>query len=179
MAGPRKPTPPPAPPPLGAIVVDGANVIASSRFRPLERLDLVERWCAAWRPDLPVTVFVDHGTAMRCQRPVQATLRARCEDVSPGRPRYVVPPRGEPADGFVLRHALEHRGLVLSNDRFWEHEDLRIGTITLQFRLRGDVFEPFAEATWFRPPNGAVRVPLEVLQVGAPDGSGPGIADSV
>lgn len=165
MAGPKKTPPSPEPPPpLGVIVIDGANVIASSRFQPIERLDLVEAWCREWRPDLPVMVFVDYATAMRCQPPAQATLRARCADVSEGRARYAVCPRGEPADEFVLQHAREHRGLVISNDRFWEHEALRIGTITVQFRLQQAQFEPSDEATWFRPPNGAVRVPMQVLR---------------
>ena len=165
MAGPKKPAPPPEPPPpLGAIVVDGANVIASSRFQPIERLDLVEAWCHAWRPGLPVMVFVDYATAMRCQPQAQQVLRARCTDVTPGRARYAVCPRGEPADEHVLRHAREHRGLVISNDRFWEHEQERIGTITVQFRLQGTSFEPADEATWFRPPNSAVRVALATLR---------------
>ena len=51
MAGPRKPRGPlPMPAPLGGIVVDGANVIASSRFRPLERLDLVKLGQLSFRP---------------------------------------------------------------------------------------------------------------------------------
>ncbi|MEZ6038670.1 MAG: hypothetical protein R3F29_14405 [Planctomycetota bacterium] len=165
MAGPKKPAPPPEPPPpLGAIVVDGANVIASSRFQPIERLDLVEAWCRHWRPDLPVMVFVDYATAMRCQPQAQQVLRARCADVTPGRARYAVCPRGEPADEHVLRHAREHRGLVISNDRFWEHEQERVGTVTVQFRLQGTSFEPSGEATWFRPPNSAVRVALAALR---------------
>ena len=165
MAGPRRRRGPlPEPPPLGAIVVDGANVIASSRFRPIERLDLATAWCRAFRPDLPVTVFVDHATAMRCQRPAQATLRARCEDVSPDRPRYVVTPRGESADEYVLRFAREHGALVLSNDRYFDHEELRRNAITLQFRLRGDAFEAYDEATWFRSPGVALRVALSAWQ---------------
>ena len=78
MAGPKPRSPAPDPPKLSGVVIDGANVIASSRFRPIQRLDLVEAWCQAWRADLPVQVFVDYTTAMRCQRPDQATLRARC-----------------------------------------------------------------------------------------------------
>ncbi|HEB54436.1 MAG TPA: hypothetical protein ENI87_14385 [bacterium] len=152
-----------APPPLRAIVLDGANVIASSRFRPIERLDLVEVWCRVWRPDWPITVFVDHATAMRCRPAAQATLRARCADVTPGRTRYVVCPRGESADAHVLQFARERAALVISNDRFWDHQELRVGATILQFKLKGDEFTPFAEATWFRPPNGAVRVPREEL----------------
>lgn len=164
MAGPKRREPDPVPDGLGGIVIDGANVIASSRFRPIQRLDLVVQWCRDWRGDLPIQVFIDHATAMRCQRPDQATLRARCSDVTPERPRYAVSPQGESADGYVLEHARRHRALVISNDRFWDFEQERIGTITLQFRLKADVFTPHAEATWFRPPNGAVRVPLATLQ---------------
>lgn len=85
-------------------------------------------------------------------------------DVTPGKPRYAVCPRGESADGYVLEHAREHGALVISNDRFWDFDDLRIGTITLQFRLKGDDFDPHQEATWFRPPNSAVRVPIATLR---------------
>lgn len=121
-------------------------------------------WCSEWRPDLDVQVFVDYATAMRCQRPDQATLRVRCADVTPGRPRYAVCPQGESADGYVLQHARDHHALVISNDRFWDFEELRVDTITLQFHLKGDVFVPSQEATWFRPPNGAVRVPVAGLR---------------
>jgi len=164
MAGPKRRAPAPEPPPIHGIVIDGANVIASSRFRPIQRLDLVESWCREWRPELPVQVFVDYATAMRCQREDQATLRARCGDVTPGRPRYAVTPQGESADGYVLEHAREHEALVISNDRFWDFEQERIGTVTLQFKLKGDVFTPYEEATWFRPPDGAVRVSVAQLR---------------
>ena len=86
MASLRHRAPLPLPPARGAIVVDGANVIASSRAQPLQRLDLVTAWAAAWRPDLPVMVFIDHATARRCRPEVQDVLRARCADVTPGRP---------------------------------------------------------------------------------------------
>lgn len=164
MAGPKRRQPDPIPPPLRGIVIDGANVIASSRFRPIQRLDLVAAWCRDWREDLPVHVFVDHTTAMRCQRPDQGTLRARCADVTPDRPRYAVCPQGESADSYVLSHARERGALVISNDRFWDFEVLRVGTIVLQFKLKGDVFTPFEDATWFRPPDSAVRVPLAGLR---------------
>lgn len=165
VAGPRKRRgPPPEPPPLAGIVVDGANVIASSRFRPIERLDLATAWCREWRPDLPVIVFVDHATAMRCQPPAQATLRARCADVTPGRPRYVVTPRSESADEHLLLYAREHRALVVSNDRYFDHDELRKNVVTLQFRLVGDTFTVFEEATWFRSPGAALRVAVSALQ---------------
>jgi len=160
MAGPKRRSPDPVPPPLHGVVIDGANVIASSRFRPIQRLDLAEAWCRQWQPSLPIQVFLDYATAMRCQRPDQATLRARCADVTPGRARYVVCPQHESADEYVLGFAREHGALVISNDRFWDFEELRIGTVVLQFKLKGDVFSPYEDATWFRPPNHAVRVPV-------------------
>lgn len=164
MAGPRRRSPVPEPPQLRAIVIDGANVIASSRFRPIERLDLVEAWCREWGGDVPIQVFVDHATAMRCQRDDQAVLRARCADVTPGRARYAVCPRGESADSYVLEYARDHAALVISNDRFWDFEDLRVGAVIMQFRLKGDTFTPYEEATWFRPPDGAVRVAVAALR---------------
>lgn len=167
MAGPKRRPPAPEPPQLSGIVIDGANVIASSRFRPIQRLDLVVAWCREWRPDLSVQVFVDHTTAMRCQREDQATLRARCGDVTPGRPRYAVCPRGESADGYVLEYGRNQQALVISNDRFWDFEAERIGTVVLQFKLKGDLFAPYEEATWFRPPDGAVRVPVSELRGGS------------
>lgn len=166
MAGPRKHRgPPPLPPPLGGIVLDGANVIASSKLRPIERLDLVTAWFHAWRPDLPIVVFVDHATAMRCKPPAQEVLRARCADVTPGRARYVVAPRGEPADGFVLAHAREHGALVVSNDRYFDFEELRQNAITVQFTLKGDDLLVYDEATWFRSPGSAERIAMADLRL--------------
>jgi len=159
----RGKSPLPSPPPLGAIVLDGANVIASGSRRAIERLDLATDWCAQWRPDLPVMVFIDWATARRCVPAQQDVLRARCADVTPGRPRYAVVPREQFADEHVLQFAREHAALVLSNDRFFDYEELRSGAITLQFTLAGDRFEPFAEATWFRPSGGAQRVLLTDL----------------
>ncbi|MFK7742400.1 MAG: hypothetical protein AB8H80_18950 [Planctomycetota bacterium] len=166
MAGPKRRAiaPEPEPPRLEALVVDGANVIASSRHRPLERLALAEAWCASFRPDLPVLVFVDFATVQCCKPPVQATLRARCQDVTPGRPRYAIPPRGESADGYLLAHAQSHQGLVLSNDRFWDFEELRRGVVTLQFHLKGDVLRVYDEATWFCG-DAAVRLSVSALQL--------------
>lgn len=162
MAGPRRPQSDPLPPPRRCVVIDGANVIASSRKRPLQRLDLAERWSRDRFPDLPIWVFVDYSTAMTCPRDAQQVLRARCQDVTEGRPRYVVPPHRESADTYLLQHARDHDGLVLSNDRFWDHEDLRDGCVTLQFVLKHDDFRVHEEATWFRD-GGAVRVALPSL----------------
>lgn len=152
------------PPPLSGIVIDGANVIASSKHHPIERLDLVTSWCAAWRADLPVMVFVDAATARRCRPDAQDVLRARCADVTPGRARYAVTPRDEFADEHVLRWARAHGALVVSNDRYFDWEDLRANVTTVQFTLADGELRVFDEATWFRTPGTAVRVPMAALR---------------
>ncbi len=170
MAGPKRRGPLPVPPPLRGIVLDGANVIATSKVHPIARLDLVTAWCESWRPDLPVLVFLDLTTAKRCRPDAQAVLRARCEDVTPGRARYVVCPRGEPADEYVLNHARLEQALVVSNDRYFDFEDLRQNVLTVQFTLAGDALQIYDEATWFRAQGSAERVPMAVLQqLGRPE----------
>jgi hypothetical protein len=164
VAGPKRDPPTQLPPPLGGIVIDGANVIASSKHHPIERLDLVTAWCASWRPDLPVMVFVDAATAKRCRPDAQDVLRARCADVTTGRARYAVTPRAEFADEHVLRWAREHAALVVSNDRYFDWEDLRANVTTVQFALADGELRVFDEATWFRSPGTAVRVPTSVLR---------------
>lgn len=178
MAGPRHKPPLPEVPPRRAIVIDGANVIASSKRFPLERLDLATAWAQAGWPQLPVTVFLDRSTAVRCRPEVQDVLRARCVDVTPGRPRYVVCPRGEPADEHLLAFAQQHDGLVLSNDRYADFDDLRQGIVLVQFELAGDRFVVQPQAVWFRPPNGAQWVEVAALRAAAP-GDGPDSRDSV
>jgi hypothetical protein len=164
VAGPRRRPPPPLPPPLRGIVLDGANVIATSKARPIERLDVVTAWCRAWRPDLPIMVFLDLTTARRCRPDAQAVLRARCEDVTPDRPRYAVCAPHEFADEHVLRFAREHDALVVSNDRYFDWEDLRANVLTVQFTLAGDELVVHDEATWFRSPGVAERVPMATLR---------------
>lgn len=164
MAGPKRDPPALLPPPLGGLVIDGSNVIASSKHRPIERLDLVTAWCASWRGDLPVMVFVDAATARRCRPEAQDVLRARTVDVTPGRARYAVCPREEFADEHVLRWAREHHALVISNDRYFDWEDLRANVTTVQFALADGALRMFDEATWFRTPGTAVRVPMDVLR---------------
>lgn len=168
MAGPRRRDPLPLPPPRRAIVVDGSNVIASSKTRPLQRLDLATAWAATWRPDLPVMVFLDHATARRCRPEVQDVLRARCMDVTPDRPRYAVVPRDEFADEHVLRFAQAHDGLVVSNDRYADWEDLRADVVLVQFALAGDDLRIAEEAVWFKPSGGAQWVALAELREQAP-----------
>lgn len=164
MAGQKRREEPPLPPPRHSIVIDGANVIATSKVHPIERLDLVAAWCREWRSDLPVHVFIDSTTARRCRPDAQDVLRARCMDVTEGRPRYAVCPRGEPADEFVLQHAQQHQGLVVSNDRYMDYDDLRKDVVLVQFELAGERLVVRDEAVWFRPPNGAVWVPMPALR---------------
>lgn len=164
MAGPKRRGPLPVPPPLGGIVIDGANVIASSRARPIERLDLVVAWFRAWRPDLPIQVFLDHTTAVRCVPAVQDILRARCNDVTPGCARYAVVPRDASADAVVLEHAQHHRALVVSNDRFFDNDELRKNVITVQFTLVRSDLQVYDEATWFRSPGCALAVSMHDLR---------------
>lgn len=174
MAGPKRRGPLPIPPPLRGIVLDGSNIIASGSGRATFRLDLAEQWFSAWRPDLPIQVFIDSTTARRCRPEIQDELRARCLDVTPGRARYAVCPRGEPADFYVLQHAQQHRALVVSNDRFFDYEDLRANVITVQFTLAGAEFTVYEEATWFRKPGSALRVLMSDLQkLGAPADDSP------
>ena len=154
----------PIPPPLRGIVLDGSNIIASGSGRATMRLDLAERWFHSWRPDLPIQVFIDSTTARRCRPEIQDELRARCMDVTPGRARYAVCPRGEPADFYVLQHARDHQALVVSNDRFFDYEELRANVITVQFTLAGTEFVVNDEATWFRQPGSAQRITMVELQ---------------
>jgi hypothetical protein len=161
MARPAGPLP--AVPPRRAVVIDGANVIATSRRFPIERLDLATAWAQERWPTLPITVFLDHSTAVRCRPEVQKVLRARCEDVTPSRPRYVVCPQHEPADEHLLQHAQQHDGIVLSNDRYADFDDLRVGIVLVQFELLDGRLLAQDPAVWFRPPNGAQWVPLAEL----------------
>ena len=161
----RRRDPLPSPPPLGGIVIDGSNVIASSKVRPIERLDVVVAWFAAWRPDLPMQVFVDHTTARRCRPDAQEVLRARCADVTPGRARYAVVPEEEIPDVVVLEHARAHSALVVTNDRYFDHEELRQNVITVQFTLADLELRVFDEATWFRSPGTALRIAMDDLRM--------------
>jgi hypothetical protein len=160
----RRAEPLPAPPPLGGIAIDGSNVIASGAAFTLDRLDAVLAWCADWRPELPVVAFVDAGTARRLRRAAQDALRLRCQDVTPGRARHVVCPPDAPADEILLAHVRGCHGLVVSNDRYADFDELRTGVVTLQFRFAAGAFVPFVEATWFRPTGGAQRVDLAALR---------------
>lgn len=145
-------------------MIDGSNVIASSTARPLARLELVLDWCRQWRPDLPVHVFMDHRTIGRLVPAAQAQLAAWSEDVTPGRARCTICPRGVAADTFVLAWAREHDALVITNDRYFDHAELRRNVVTVQFTLASDRLAVFDEATWFRAPGAALRVAMAALR---------------
>ena len=165
----RRPLPPPVPPPVRAIVVDGSNVIASGSARAQQRLQLALAWCRAWRTDLAVELFVDHATVGRCSGEVQDWLRAQdgpAGAAASSAPRVVLCPPAVAADAPLLRRAAELQALVLSNDRFFDHAALRAGVLTLQFALARGAFAPADHATWFRARGPAVRVPLAVLRNG-------------
>jgi hypothetical protein len=153
-----------APPPLGAIVVDGSNVIASGLTRAVERLDLALAWCRTFRPDLEVLVFLDRATVRRCPPAVQEVLQTRLAAGSFGAVRYELCAAGAPADASILRAAAARRALIVSNDRFFDLADLRSNQVTVQFLLARGAFTASDEATWFRTPGLARRVPVQDLQ---------------
>lgn len=155
----------PDPPPLRGVVFDGSNVIAASGARAdaLARVELAAAWFRERCPDWRQMVFLDAATARRLRPEVQDVVRARCEDVTPEHARWAVCPPDEEADEHVLEYARAQRALVVSNDRFFDHEELRLGAVTLQFSFRVGEFVPHEEATWFRPSGGAQRVTLAAL----------------
>ena len=147
------------------MVIDGANVIADARARAVARLDAAVQWAQAWRPDLPVFVYLDHGTFARRDAATRAAIAARVAAGAAGRATWCVCPAGLPADLFVLRAAAQRCALVVANDRYAEHAALRANALTLQFTFAGGRFAPAAEATWFRAPGHARRVPLAELRL--------------
>lgn len=160
--GKRTRTGPLLPPPLAAIAIDGSNVAASATIGALARIDLSLAWCRRWRPDLPIVVHVDSRTPGRWPEASHRELHQRCTRASDV--RYLVGPPGAAIDASMLAAAVADNALVLSNDRFADHADARRGAVVLQFECAGDTFEPYAEATWFTPDGGAVRVALEALR---------------
>lgn len=163
MAGRRRRAQTPEPPRIGGIAIDGSNVIASGLARAGERLDLAVQWFREWRPDLATTVFLDDSTFLNCSEAVATRLEQLCK-ASDEQLRFVRCPLRSPADVHALEDAVKRRALLVSNDRFWDHEPLRRGAITVQFVLAGNAFRPYEEATWFRPSGGAQRVSLRDLR---------------
>jgi hypothetical protein len=160
----RKQQPPPPPPPIRSIVIDGANVIASGPSRAVERMELALVWLRAWQPNLTIQIFVDATTFTRCRPDAQNWLRTPREG-SANPIQVTLCPAGTEADIPLLKHAREQHGLVLSNDRFFDHAGLRTEVMTLQFTLDRLNFIPAAEVTWFRVKGPAVRVPLQQVVV--------------
>ncbi|MGE3172089.1 MAG: hypothetical protein AB7O97_05635 [Planctomycetota bacterium] len=156
---PRRLPEPDPPPPLGAVAIDGSNVVASAPGRAAERLALALAWARAWRADLPLHVFFDHTLFGRCSEKERSAVRAVLGDTP-----FTVTPRGESADPHLLRFAAAQRALLLTNDRFRDHGDLCRAVITLQFAIDGGHFAPHGEATWFLPNGTARRVTLAELQ---------------
>jgi hypothetical protein len=159
----RRRGPLPLPPPLGGIAIDGGNVVANAAARALPRLDLAVAWFREWRPDLEIAVFLDSTAFARCEPAMQDSLHARFAARAQGVRFVLCPPRAE-ADPLLLEYAAKHRALVVSNDRFFDHEALRADALTVQFELAGTRFEPFAEATWFRGRGKALRVAMQDLR---------------
>jgi hypothetical protein len=158
----RRRVPEPVPPRITAIVIDGANVIASGPRRAAERIGLAVAWSRRFRPGLPITVFVDHSTFARLPAAEQQRLAACCQGDAPPL-RLVVCPPGVEADVPLLQAALAGPALVVSNDRWFDHPDLRANVLTVQFTLARSTFAPQTEATWFRQPGHARTVPLADL----------------
>jgi Zc3h12a-like Ribonuclease NYN domain len=160
----RRQQPKPPPPPIHSIVIDGANVIASGSSRAVERIDLALTWLRSWQPTLPIQIFLDATTFARCRPDAQAWLQSsRTDSANPT--QVTLCPPGTEADIPLLEHARTHHGLVLSNDRFFDHADLRAEVMTLQFTLDRLDFCPATEVTWFRTKGPAVRVPIHNLVV--------------
>ncbi|GAB4155566.1 MAG: hypothetical protein Fur0037_23970 [Planctomycetota bacterium] len=67
------------------------------------------------------------------------------------------------ADARILEHARGRGALILTNDRFRDRPRERQGVLTLQFSWGVEGLLPFPEATWFRSPGTALRVPLGAL----------------
>jgi hypothetical protein len=156
----KKPEPEPPPPPLG-IAIDGSNVTASATSGAARRLRQALDWCAAFGPSLPVVVFFDAATLRRLGAEAEAALR-EVAAASGAQLRVAAP--GSPADPALLVHAHEARSLVLTNDRFWDFEDLRRDVILLQFSCDAAGFRVPEEATWFLPSGAARRVGVDALR---------------
>ena len=143
--------------PLGGIVIDGSNVIASGSGRATMRLDLAEQWFRAWRPDLPIQVFIDSTTrAVAGPRSRTNCARVHRRDAGPRALRRG--PRGEPADPYVLQRARSPGPRRVERPLLRLRGSARQLGVTVQFTLAGTEFTVFEEATWFRKPGSALRV---------------------
>ena len=153
----RQPEPDPPPPPR-AIVVDGSNVVASATTGAQRRIEDALAWARAFAPALPVTVFFDTATMRYLGGEREAALLA-CVRAAGAEAQVV-----GAADPALLAFAYEHRALALTNDRFWDYEDLRRDVVLLQFVCDQRGFRVPDEATWFTPSGGARRVRVDALR---------------
>ena len=156
----RKPVPPAPPPPRG-IVLDGSNVTASATSGAPTRVVQALAWAREWAPSLPVVAVFDHATLRRLGREVEDAIRAVC--ASAGAEVRVTEPFVA-ADPGLLAFASASRSLVLSNDRFWDYEDLRRDVIVVQFQAARGEFRVLDEATWFLPSGAARRVAMKDIR---------------
>ena len=156
----KKPEPEPPPPPR-AIAMDGSNVTASSIHGAERRLEQALSWCRAFGPSLPIAVFFDAATLRRLGPDMETRLRA-CAAAAGA--EFLAAPVGASADPLLLAHAQDQRALLLSNDRFWEYEDLRRDVILLQFTCDAAGFRVPDEATWFLPSGAARRVAVAAIR---------------
>ena len=147
----------------GCIAIDGSNVTASATTGAARRVRQALEWCAAFGPSLPVVVFFDAATLRRLGAESEATL-LEAVDAAGAQLRIASP--GSPADPALLAHAHEARSLVLTNDRFWDFEDLRRDVVLLQFSCDAAGFRVPDEATWFLPSGAARRVRVDALRPG-------------
>ena len=118
-------------------------------------------WAREWAPSLPVVAVFDHATLRRLGREVEDAIRAVC--ASAGAEVRVTEPFVA-ADPGLLAFASASRSLVLSNDRFWDYEDLRRDVIVLQFQAARGEFRVLDEATWFLPSGAARRVAMKDIR---------------
>lgn len=160
----RRQLPPPVPPTIGAVVIDGSNLVADAPGWTRDRLQSAVRWFRGFCPELPITVFLDASTLRRCDAEAQAELARWAEAGIDGGGSLRLCGRHELADVLLLQLARQQRALVVSNDRFFDHEELRQNTVTVQFLWSTAGLQPFAEATWFRTKGQAVRVAMALLQ---------------
>jgi hypothetical protein len=156
----KKPEPAPPPPPE-AIVLDGSNVTASAVSGAPARLAAALSWCSDFAPRLPIAVWFDASTLRRLGAEVERRL---ADAAAPHGAEVRVAAPGTAADAAILAEARSRRALLVSNDRYWDHEDLRRDVLLLQFVCTGGSFRAYQEATWFLPSGAARRVALTLLR---------------
>ena len=112
---------------------------------------------------MPVVVFFDHATLRRFGEALAEDVLAAVRDAG-GEARVAEP--NSSADPLLLAFAAESRSLLVTNDRFWDFEDLRRDVVTLQFVCEQETFRVYDEATWFLPSGAARRVGVAAIRPG-------------